>query len=216
MRPLKGLVFAHTPCEALIDRFRGPSQDRDVRTRLSLSFVLLASCTTGSAPAPAAPDAPTAPTTPDAAAASTETEPAADEGETVGPIREGMSAEDVIGVLGEPTEKPGFVLMEATGEYVSDWPWPDKDLTLSMMATDEAGAGASVGGITCGKSCAFGLPHGLKIGSSRAEVEAVYGDNFDKGSTDENLFVAGSVYGGSFYSFEAGKVVGIFIGAGAE
>ena len=216
MRPPQGLVFAHTRCEAAIDRFGGPSQDRGVRTRLIVSFVLLASCTSGSAPAPNAPEVPATPSTTEAEPPTTDAEPNADAGETVGPIREGMSAEDVVAALGEPTEKPGFVLMEATGEFVSDWPWPDKDLTLSMMGTDEAGAGAKVGGITCGKSCAFELPHGLKIGSSRAEVEAVYGENFDKAFTDENTFVAGSVYGGSFYAFEDGKVVGIFIGAGAE
>lgn len=216
MRPPAGLVFAHTAHEALIDRLRGPSQDREVRTRLALSFALLASCTSGSAPAPVAPEAPAAaqPPAPDAPVA--DAEPAQEEGETVGPIRQGMSAADVVTALGEPTEKPGFVLMEATGEYISDWPWPDKDLTLSMMATDEAGAGASVGWITCGKACAFDLPRGLKIGSIRAEVEAAYGDDFDEAFTNETTFVAGSVYGGSFYTFEAGKVVGIFIGAGAE
>lgn len=209
-------MFAHTLCEAVIDRFGGPSQDRGVRTRLIVSFVLLASCTSGTAPAPNAPEAPAAPSTPEPVPSTADAEATQETAETVGPIRQGMSAEDAVAALGEPTEKPGFVLMEATGEYVSDWPWPDKDLTLSMMGTDEAGTGATVGGITCGKSCAFGLPHGLKIGSSRAEVEAIYGDDFDKGFTDENTFVAGSVFGGSFYSFEAGKVVGIFIGAGAE
>ncbi len=197
----------------MIDRFGGPSQDRGVRIRLILSLVILPSCTSGTAPTPNAPEAPSPP---GAEPPTADADATQEEGETVGPIRQGMSVGDVVAALGEPTEKPRFVLMEATGEYVSDWPWPDKDLTLSMMGTDEAGAAATVGGITCGRSCAFSLPHGLKIGSSRAEVEATYGDDFDKDFTDENTFVAGSVFGGSFYSFEAGKVVGIFIGAGAE
>ena len=94
MRPPAGLVFAHTAHEALIDRLRGPSQDREVRTRLALSFALLASCTSGSAPAPVAPEAPAAaqPPAPDAPVA--DAEPAQEEGETVawsGPPRQGGS-----------------------------------------------------------------------------------------------------------------------------
>ncbi|MCR9159426.1 MAG: hypothetical protein ACE37F_23025 [Nannocystaceae bacterium] len=186
-----------------------------MRTRLTVSFLLLASCSSSPPPAPSAPRTPTSPEAEPPTANATPTEDE-DEGETVGPIREGMSAEAVVALLGEPTEKPSFVLMEATGEYVSDWPWPSKGLTLSMMGTDETGAGAAVGGISCDESCAFDLPHGLKIGSTRAEVEAVYGDDFDKDFTNENTFIAGSVYGGTFYEFDGDKVVGIFIGAGAE
>ena len=62
----------------------------------------------------------------------------------------------------------------------------------------------------------YALPWGLKIGSPRADVEKIYGTHFDKDFTDENTFVAGSVYGGSHYAFKDGKVDSLFIGAGAE
>ncbi len=168
-------------------------------------------------PKPEAEAAPAAPATPEA-----KTGPVLRDGEldtsaeAVGPIRQGMSAGDVVAELGEPDAKPKFEMMEATGEFVAEWPWKSKGLSLSMAAQDAQGTKATVSGITCSKTCAFGLPWGLKIGSSRADVEAIYGKTFDPDFTNEESFVAGSVYGGTFYSFESGKVVGLFIGAGAE
>lgn len=136
--------------------------------------------------------------------------------ESVGPIRLGMPAKEVVAALGEPDAKSEYQLMGATGEFVADWPWASKGLTLTMAAVDASGTMPTVSGISCEASCAFELPWGLKMGSTRAEVEAIYGEHFDPDFTNEQQFVAGSIYGGTFYRFEGGEVVGIFIGAGAE
>ena len=197
------------------------SQDRGVRPHLIAFVLILVGCKTAPAPTEPSPVVAAPPTAnADAAPATAGPVFAGDDldtsAEAVGPLRQGQAESEVLSTLGAPDEKPAFVMMEATGEFVSDWPWADKGLVLTMAAADASGASATVSGITCGKSCAFELPWGLKIGSTRAEVEAVYGDHFDKAFTDEHTFVAGSVYGGSFYRFESDRVVGIFIGAGAE
>ena len=64
---------------------------------------------------------------------------------------------------------------------------------------------------------------GIGVGATRAEVEAAYRDALGKGrepnepdATTEQLLIVGSVYGGTFFRFEGGKLVSIFVGAGAE
>ena len=55
------------------------------------------------------------------------------------------------------------------------------------------------------------------MGSSRAAVEAAYGDRAaDDAPPGEDVFVVDSIYGGVVFSFEAGVVRSIFIGALAE
>lgn len=218
MRPAWGLVITHTPSLASIDPSTVPQQDRQVRTGVVLSLLLLASCKTDAAPAPE-PPVPMATPEPEATMPSSPviSESGLDtSAEAIGSIRQGMTADAVVAALGEPDGRPEFELEDATGDFVAGWAWTAKDMVVSMAATDASGTNATVSGIGCGANCPFDLPWGLKIGSTRAEVEAIYGEHFDPDFTNEHTFVAGSVYGGSFYSFEDGKVVGIFIGAGAE
>ncbi|MBL8974757.1 MAG: hypothetical protein JNK56_29445, partial [Myxococcales bacterium] len=53
----------------------------------------------------------------------------------------------------------------------------------------------------------------------RQAVLAAYGklrDPEDPSGDDAEVFIAGSIYGGVFFTFEADKVREIFLGAGAE
>ena len=88
---------------------------------------------------------------------------------------------------------------------------------------------------TAGKGCKLATARGIKIGSTRAEVGKAYRDVEEKAPGDgpakpgdpepepvpleegeEKNFVAGTIYGGMIFSFKKGKVVEIFLGAGAE
>lgn len=136
--------------------------------------------------------------------------------EMVGELHTGMKPAEVETMLGKPEKTEGPFEEGATGEFLTTWSYPAKGLSLDFSAVDDKGKDIALRGISCSKTCAFGLPWGLKIGSTVADVKKVYGENFDKSATREDLFIAGSVYGGSFYTIENGAVVGIFIGPGAE
>jgi hypothetical protein len=136
--------------------------------------------------------------------------------ERVGDLALGMDAAAVEKLLGKPDAKTAFEEEGATGDFVQSWTYRSLELELGMAAVDGKGTDNGLSNISVGKASSLTLPWGLKIGSTRAEVEKVYGTHFDPDFTDKDKFVAGSVYGGAFYDFEDGKVVGLFLGAGAE
>lgn len=135
--------------------------------------------------------------------------------ERIGGIGLQMSAADVVALLGEPASKSKIELEGATGDYVQSWEYPLQDLAITMGAATRKGK-QTVKSITAGARCPLPASWGLRIGSDRAEVKAVYGRHHDPAFTDKHQFVAGSIYGGVVYTFEGGKVTRIFIGAAAE
>ena len=136
--------------------------------------------------------------------------------EKVGELYVGMSGADLEKVLGKPKKKGEISMQEATGDYTASWSYPGKGIEIWMDFADEKGSKPSIGALIVNENCAFSLPWGLNIGSTRAEVEKVYGKNFDPDMTNEDSFIAGSVYWGAQYEFKDGKVVSLFLGAGAE
>lgn len=135
--------------------------------------------------------------------------------EGIGDLRLGMKAAEVVALMGEPSKKSGIDEEGATGDFVQSWDYPSKGLGIGMAAPSAKGPW-SLSNLTANADCPMPGPWGLKIGSTRAEVEKIYGKAFDPDFTDADQFVAGSVYGGVFYGFTDGKVSSIFIGAGAE
>lgn len=137
------------------------------------------------------------------------------EHERIGELHYGMTAEEVVAVLGEPAKKSKIEMEGATGEYVSHWKYPDHDLEIGMRAEKRKGK-QTVRSLEAGPACTLSGPWGLAIGSTRDEVKKIYGKHYDRTHTDSQNFVAGSIYGGTIYTFEKGKVVKIFVGAAAE
>ena len=136
--------------------------------------------------------------------------------ECLGKLALDQKAAVVIELLGEPKSKGADVLMEATGEWVQEWAFPARGLTLMMGSTEKGGA-KTVWSITADEKCELATERGVRIGSSEAEVKTAYGKVYSaEESRAGETFVAGSVYGGVIFEFEKGKVVGIFIGAAAE
>ncbi|MDH4475271.1 MAG: hypothetical protein QE274_02255 [Verrucomicrobiaceae bacterium] len=136
--------------------------------------------------------------------------------EGLGKLALDQKAGDVLELLGEPKSKGEDVLMEATGEWVQEWAFPAKGLTL-MMGSGKQGGAKTVWSITADRKCELATARGVRIGSSEAEVKNAYGKVYNvEESRAGETFVAGSVYGGVIFEFEKGKVAGIFIGAAAE
>lgn len=141
--------------------------------------------------------------------------------ETIGGISLGATPAVVEKLLGAPATKSPPQEMGATGEFVSDWHWATGE-TLSMAAGTADGA-PTVGSITIEAPSKLTTSRGVGLGSTRAEVEKVYQAFLGKGrqegepdTTSAESLIVGSVYGGTFFSFEGGKVSRIFVGAGAE
>ena len=136
-------------------------------------------------------------------------------GEGIGPLTQGMKPDEVVAAIGEPEKKAEVYFEEATGEHIQTWDYPTKGVSLDMWSESKKGPWA-VSRLSAGPTCTLPLRWGLKIGSMRAEVEKVYGPHFDEHFTNDEQFVAGSIYDGVIYGFKDGKVDNVFIGAGAE
>lgn len=124
--------------------------------------------------------------------------------------------------FGAPDQKGQPQEMAATGLFESDWVWTARGLRLGMTATT-ADAAPTVGSIEIAGPSTLRTSRGIGIGATRAEVEAAYRDALGKGrdpsepdATSETRLILGSVYGGTAFRFEGGKVVSIFVGASAE
>lgn len=138
--------------------------------------------------------------------------------EVIGGLRLGMPAEEVLALVGEPAKRGRVELEGATGTYIQEWSYKPQGLRLSMGAETRKGA-QRLHTLTIKAPSALATRLGIGIGSTRKAVLAAYGKMGDPadpaGATDE-VFVAGTVYGGVFFTFAADKVTEIFVGAGAE
>ena len=138
------------------------------------------------------------------------------EGDSLGTLKLRQGEETVIKALGKPTAKGKDVEWEAIGEWVQEWRYPKQGLTLAMTSEKKGGA-KTILSITAESPCQLVTSRGIQIGSTEAKVAKAYRDvqNKEEGEPGK-LFVAGSVYGGTMFHLEGGKVIQIFIGAAAE
>ncbi len=154
--------------------------------------------------------------------------------ESIGKIRHEQKAADLIKLYGEPKSKGKAEMWEAIGEWVEEWKYPALGVSVKMSSEKKDGP-KKVLMVTAGKGCELATGRGIKIGSTRAEVQKAYGDvqekvpgegpakpgdpkpePAEKGKKEEDSFVAGTIYGGLIFSFKDGKVSEILLGAGAE
>jgi len=131
--------------------------------------------------------------------------------ETIGGLKIGASAKDVIAVLGKPRKKTKPESSEATGDVTSAWSWPG--IGLSMV---KARHGFEVQSIEINAPSTFATSRGIAIGSSKADVENSYQRSTEGSGDDPNSYLVGSPYGGELFTFKNGKVIEIFLGQMAE
>ncbi len=137
--------------------------------------------------------------------------------EKIGELSMSSTGADVVAQLGEPTRKGRTDLSEASGEMIQAWHYPDQGVTLGMVVADDKST--SIGSVTIKPPCTLKTRLGIGIGSTRKEVLDAYGKlrdpEFPSGEQEE-VFLAGSIYGGVFFTFKKDVVREIFVGAGAE
>lgn len=138
------------------------------------------------------------------------------ESETLGGLKLGQSAAELVKRLGPPKSKGKEVEWGATGDWVVEWRYPDKGLKF-QMASGKKGGSKTILTMESAAPSQLATAKGIKLGSSEAEVRKVYGSLEEKEqSKPGESFVAGSIYGGIIFRFKNGKVDSIFFGAAAE
>ncbi|WAS94129.1 hypothetical protein [Nannocystis punicea] len=138
--------------------------------------------------------------------------------ERLGELEIGLAADEVTRLLGAPVRRGRAEMSEATGSYVQQWSWPDRGLELTLDAADKRGPYA-LAAIRAVAPCALRTARGIGIGDLYKTVEAAYlADRDPEEEQDALSFVAGSVYSGVIFTFDAQreKVTEIFFGAAAE
>lgn len=135
--------------------------------------------------------------------------------DTLGSLRTGMKASELVASLGPPKSKGKVELEGATGEYVATWTYPAHGLEVGMSSGAPRGP-QTVNWLLAEAPCALATSRGIAIGSDKAAVEAAYAKEINAEDSDTDSIVVGSVYGGLILTIEGGKVARMFIGAAAE
>jgi hypothetical protein len=133
--------------------------------------------------------------------------------ETIGPLKIGMPAKQVVKLLGEPKDQSDLVEEGATGMYVTDWEWPATSITIRMSSAKLKGP-YRVTSIQTSVPNELTTSRGATIGTPASELPALYLRNVDEGTNDDpNQYLVGSVYGGLLFTLKDGRLISIFLGA---
>jgi hypothetical protein len=136
--------------------------------------------------------------------------------ESLGKLKLDLSAQQVIQLLGNPTQKGGVEFWAGDGLYHQYWYYPNQGITLSMASETEKGQ-QNIAFIKLVYPSTLPTKRGITIGSSIEEVSLAYAKEKDQEmSIPDQTFVAGSIYGGLIFTFDNGRVIEIFLGAAAE
>lgn len=137
--------------------------------------------------------------------------------ESLGPLKLGQPAADVLKILEAPSQKSKPVEWGADGLLHEDWKWTAEALELNFSSEKGAAAGTQqLFSITASEPNTFKTNANIGIGSSRADIEAAYQKDINKEESTKEQVVVGSVYGGILFTLRNDKVIHIFVGAAAE
>lgn len=128
---------------------------------------------------------------------------------TFGPLHLGMTEAQAVKIVGKPKTRPLGQLMGAIGDYEAFWEF-DHGVLLKMSADTPKGP-YHVSSIQLDRPSQWKTPAGIGIGSSRADVAAVYGKYFGRVS-DASQILVGSVYYGLLFTVENDRVISAFLG----
>lgn len=138
------------------------------------------------------------------------------ESEKIGEFAIGLSEKSLKKKLNCKFKRNKEIHWEADGLYHQAWHCKASGIRFSMIS-ERKGGRKKVDNIIIMAPSKLKTKRGIEIGSTEKQVIQAYKDVKDaKSSVAKEVFVAGSVYGGLFFSFQDGKVTSIMLGAGAE
>jgi len=141
--------------------------------------------------------------------------PSAVDSEHLGPMKLGMTAKQVVAAVGKPATRSAWTLEGATGTWIQTWTWPTRGLTAIMGAQSRGGA-QSVDRVWIDGKSTLATARGIRLGATRAKVVKAYDKDVNEEESSPDRAVVGSIYGGLIFTLKNGRVVQIFLGAGAE
>lgn len=128
---------------------------------------------------------------------------------SLGPIKRGMSAEQLVKTLGQPTKKGAFESESGTdgeGEnHAALWLYPEKGLKITLYAEDTKGTGATVQTFEAESPCILKTSDGIGIGSSFERVKQVYSAYKERFKKDAESILIGPQNGWAYISFDFKK-----------
>lgn len=136
--------------------------------------------------------------------------------ERIGDFSPGQSENAVRSKLHCPLKRGPDTLWGADNLYHQTWDCYNAGISFSMVSNRKGGA-KTVENITISVPSKLKTGRGIQIGDSEQAVIQTYQNEKDaEASIPNEVFVAGSLYGGLIFQFKDGKVESIFLGAGAE
>jgi hypothetical protein len=134
--------------------------------------------------------------------------------ETLGPLKLGMTGQEVVRKLGTPSGKGKPQRWGADGRVHQSWSYRARGIELDFVLASKK---YTLSSITAKDPCSFKTSRGIGIGSSAAAVKRAYFRELNlESSKEDSLVVAGTLYGGALFGLNEGKVSSIFIGASHE
>ena len=134
--------------------------------------------------------------------------------ESIGAIKFGLTAKQVIELIGEPDEIEEPFNSEVDGETYQHFYYKSKGVFLSFIFKSDSIKEVRL--IEIKAPCSLKTSRKIGIGSAESEVMNAYKEYINNELSDSSEIVAGSFYGGIVFSIENHKVKSIYIGATAD
>lgn len=134
--------------------------------------------------------------------------------ESLNELKLGLTKVQVETILGFPDEVSLNEIWGADGEYHQTYMYKELGIELDMIGYHDESKKVNM--ITIHKPCNFKTSKNIHIGSKLSDLRKAYGQYYNKDFSDNETFVAGSIYGGVIFTLKNNVVESIFIGAGAE
>jgi hypothetical protein len=135
--------------------------------------------------------------------------------EYIGDFKLDMSGKDMNAKLHCSLKLGNEEAWGADGFFHQTWACREQGVQFDMVS-DKKGGEKTIVSITITAPSKLKTKQGIHIGSSERDVSHAYGREKDSEASTNNVFVAGSAYGGLVFQFQNGKVASIFLGASAE
>ncbi len=129
--------------------------------------------------------------------------------ETIFGISNGLTANELIKLIGNPNEKSGAEEWESDGMVHDTWKYTKKNIEIGMISHENSDQ--LVNSILVNSPSNAKTSRNIGIGSSIDEVRSKYAKEIDISQSSENSLVAGSPFGGIIFTFENKKLITIFI-----
>lgn len=134
--------------------------------------------------------------------------------ESFGNIKLSLGLTDIREYIGEPEDKSSLDMWGSDGNYHQDWNYNKMGLVLNIIG--QVDSGKVINTMTISGLSGLKTKRLIGIGSTMEDVQAAYKESINPSSSNADMMVAGTIYGGIIFNMENKKVKSIIIGASAE